>query len=126
MQSAVLARELDAARAVYWEDPAGSLATAIRVQESARAHGHDGLLGLAVARTLSPGRNGFALGVLHSTRADIGLLAGEPERALADAEQAIAFMTAGGDPNPYVFGVTVRAHVQALMALGRLDDARAT
>ena len=30
MQSAVLARELDAARAVYWEDPAGSLATAIQ------------------------------------------------------------------------------------------------
>jgi diguanylate cyclase (GGDEF)-like protein len=81
--------------------------------------------GLAIARSLS-GRNGFALGVLHSTRADIGLLAGRNEEALADAETAIACMTAGGEPNPYVFGITVRAEVQALMALGRLDDAQAT
>jgi diguanylate cyclase (GGDEF)-like protein len=270
MESPVLARELDAARSVYWEDPAGSLATAIRVQEAARALGEHGLhsralalqgaitlhrgdlggafalaadaerhaeidgcdaarsevaglkghlaffsgsyadalrnaelalacadrtgdldlrifarraacmvfgnvgvedwpeqlqevlalsieaddgwqeaisrndlaclaqhegraaeaaaeieRGIAVAHAL-PGRNGFALGVLHSTRADIGLLCGRPGDALADAERAIAHMTANGDPNPYVFGVTVRAHVQALMALGRLDDARAT
>jgi diguanylate cyclase (GGDEF)-like protein len=34
-------------------------------------------------------------------------------------------MTANGEPNPYVFGITVRAEVQALMALGRLDDAQA-
>ena len=81
--------------------------------------------GLTVAHSLR-GRNGFALGVLHSTRADIGLLAGRAEEALADAEQAIAYMTATGDPNPYVFGITVRAEVQALMALGRLDDAQAS
>src|SRR5690349_7162968 len=47
MESAGLARELDAARAVYWEDPAGSLATAIRVQEVARGLGDDGILSRA-------------------------------------------------------------------------------
>jgi diguanylate cyclase (GGDEF)-like protein len=81
--------------------------------------------GLAVARTIAP-RNGFALGVLHSTRADIHLLAGRAEEALADAETAIAQLTRTGVPNPYVFGVTVRAEVEALLALGRLDDAQRT
>jgi two-component system, cell cycle response regulator len=80
--------------------------------------------GLAVAHTLPAERNRFALGVLHSTRADIGLVAGRPGEALADAEQAIARLLEGGEPNPYVFGVTVRAEVQALLALGRFDDAQ--
>jgi diguanylate cyclase (GGDEF)-like protein len=78
--------------------------------------------GLTVAHELAP-RNGFALGVLHSTRSDIRLLAGRHEDALADAEEAIARLTSAGEPNPYVFGITVRAEVEALMALGRLDDA---
>jgi diguanylate cyclase (GGDEF)-like protein len=78
--------------------------------------------GLAVARELAP-HNGFALGVLHSTRADIRLAGGRAEDALADAEQAIAHLTSAGEPNPYVFGITVRAEVEALMTLGRLDDA---
>ena len=80
-------------------------------------------LGMAIAAELAP-RNGFALGVLHSTRADVRLMAGRPDDALADAECAIAHLTASGEPNPYVFGVTVRAQVQALSALGRLDDAQ--
>jgi diguanylate cyclase (GGDEF)-like protein len=78
--------------------------------------------GLAIARELGP-PNGFALGVLHSTRSDVRLLDGRAEEALADAEAAIAHLIAGGEPNPYVFGVTVRAQVQALHALDRLDDA---
>jgi diguanylate cyclase (GGDEF)-like protein len=77
--------------------------------------------GLAVARDLELNR--FALGVLHSTRSDIRLLAGRPSEALADAEHAIAALIEQGEPNPYVFGVTVRAEVHALAALGRLDDA---
>jgi diguanylate cyclase (GGDEF)-like protein len=81
--------------------------------------------GLAVARQLGPA-NQFAIGVLHSTRADIRLAADRPEEALADAEQAIAHFTDGAEPNPYVLGVTVRAQVQALMTLGRLDDAQRT
>ncbi|HEY2320664.1 MAG TPA: diguanylate cyclase [Solirubrobacteraceae bacterium] len=68
--------------------------------------------------------NRFALGLVHSTRADIELLAGRPAQALADAEQAIALLTAGGEANPYVLGVTVRAEVQARMALAQFDDAQ--
>jgi diguanylate cyclase (GGDEF)-like protein len=70
--------------------------------------------------------NSFTLGVVYSTRADIRLLAGRTEEALADAERAIALLTEGGEANPYVLGVTVRAQVQALMALGKLDDAQRT
>ena len=68
--------------------------------------------------------HGFALAVLHSTRADIRLLAGRPEEALDDAQRAIAALTSGAEPNPYVLGVTVRAEVQARMALGHFDDAQ--
>jgi diguanylate cyclase (GGDEF)-like protein len=78
---------------------------------------------LAVAHGVA-GRNKFALGVLHSTRADIRLLGSRPEEALRDADAAIALLLEGGDPNPYVLGMTVRAQVQARMALGQLDGAR--
>ena len=78
--------------------------------------------GLEIARELEP--NAFALGVLQSTRSDIRLLAGRAEEALADARGAIESLIAQGAPNPYVFGVTVRAEVQALAALGRLDEAQ--
>ena len=63
--------------------------------------------GLAVARRSSATR--FALGVLHSTRSDIRLLAGRADEARADAERAIAAPVEQPQPNPYVFGVTVRA-----------------
>jgi diguanylate cyclase (GGDEF)-like protein len=79
--------------------------------------------GLEVAQGITFGNN-FVLGVLHSTRADIRLLAGRPVQALADAERSIALLTASGEPNPYVLGVTVRAEVQARMALGQFDDAQ--
>jgi diguanylate cyclase (GGDEF)-like protein len=72
------------------------------------------------------GANSFALGVIHSTRADIRLLLGRPEDALADAEHAIELLSASEEPNPYVLGVTVRADVEARMALGQLDDALQT
>ena len=110
-----------------WQEAISRNDLACHLQQEGDADGAEAELqrGLAVARSLA-GDNGFALGVLHSTRADIGLLAGRHEPALADAERAIAYMTANGEPNPYVFGITVRAEVQALMALGRLDDARAT
>jgi diguanylate cyclase (GGDEF)-like protein len=69
-------------------------------------------------------QNRFALGVIHSTRADIRLLAGRAEEALADAKRAISLLTERGDPNPYVLAATVRAEVQARMAMGAFDDAR--
>jgi diguanylate cyclase (GGDEF)-like protein len=78
---------------------------------------------LAVARRVT-GANDFALGVIHSTRADVLLLQGRAEDALANAERSIELLTAVGDPNPYVLGATVRADVQARMTLGKLDDAQ--
>jgi diguanylate cyclase (GGDEF)-like protein len=70
--------------------------------------------------------NSFALALIYSSRADVRLLAGRPRDALADAERAIGLLVDSADPNPYVLGVTVRAEVQALMALGHFDDARET
>ena len=78
--------------------------------------------GLELAAPLE--RNRFLVGVLRATRADIRLLASRPVEALADAEQALAALIEHGEPNPYIFGVTVRAQVQALAALDRVDDAR--
>jgi diguanylate cyclase (GGDEF)-like protein len=66
----------------------------------------------------------FALGVVHSTRADVRLAAGRPAEALADTEAAMAYITEGGDPSPYVLAATVRAEVQARMALGQLEHAQ--
>ncbi len=77
---------------------------------------------LAVARRVD-GANSFALGVIYSTRADIRLLLGRAEEALADAERSIELVSALDDPNPYVLGASVRADVEARMALGQLDDA---
>jgi diguanylate cyclase (GGDEF)-like protein len=75
---------------------------------------------LAVAHSV-PGLNNFALGVLHSTRADIRLLGERPEAALQDAEAAIGRLLESGDPNPYVFGVTVRAQVQLSLERATLE-----
>jgi len=71
-----------------------------------------------------PSGNTFALAVVHSTRADIRLAAGRPQEALADAERSISLLLRNAEPNPYVLGVTVRAEVQARMALGHFDDAQ--
>jgi diguanylate cyclase (GGDEF)-like protein len=108
-----------------WEEAISRNDLACRLQETGDLDGAECEIdrALAVAHRV-PGRNNFALGVLHSTRADIRLLGARPEAALRDAEEAIGRLLEGGDPNPYVFGMTVRAQVQARMALGRLDDAR--
>jgi len=86
---------------------------------------------LASASVAAPD-NRFALGIIHSTRADILLATGRPAPALKDARRAIRLLTAGDDttgsgsaPNPYVLAVTIRAEVQAQLALGQLDGARA-
>ena len=70
------------------------------------------------------GANAFALGVIHSTRADIRLMMGRAADALADAERSFELLSASQEANPYVLGATVRAIVQARMSLGQLDDAR--
>jgi diguanylate cyclase (GGDEF)-like protein len=78
---------------------------------------------LELAETVTS-TNSFALAVIHSTRADVRLLANRAQEALADAELAIALLVNSPEPNPYVVGATVRAEVQALMALGHFDDAQ--
>ena len=72
------------------------------------------------------GANSFALGVIYSTRADVRLLLDRAEDALADAERSIELLSAAEDPNPYVLGASVRADVEARMALGHLDAALET
>ncbi|HET9094878.1 MAG TPA: GGDEF domain-containing protein [Solirubrobacteraceae bacterium] len=76
----------------------------------------------ALASATRPNR--FALAVIHSTRADIELAAGDPAAALRDAERSLALLAESGSPNPYVLGASVRAQVEARVALGEYDDAR--
>lgn len=108
-----------------WEEAISRNDLACYLQETGDLEGAESEIdrALAVAHSVA-GRNNFALAILHSTRADIRLLGARPAAALQDAEAAIARLLEGGDPNPYVFGMTVRAQVQARMALGQLDDAR--
>ena len=51
-------------------------------------------------RAGSSGANSFALGVIYSTRADIRLLLGSAEDALADAERSIELLCACRGPEP--------------------------
>lgn len=77
---------------------------------------------LALAGTARPNR--FALAVIHSTRADIELSAGDPAAALTDAERSLALLAESNSPNPYVLGASVRAQVVARMELGEYDGAQ--
>jgi diguanylate cyclase (GGDEF)-like protein len=76
----------------------------------------------ALASAARPNR--FALAVVHSSRADIELAAGNPEAALQDAEHSLALLAESDPPNPYVLGASVRAQVVARMELGEYDDAQ--
>jgi diguanylate cyclase (GGDEF)-like protein len=119
----LLRLSLDAGDA--WEEAISRNDLACYLQETGDAKGAEREIDRALDAARSvPGPNNFALGVLHSTRADIQLLAARPEAALRDADLAIGRLLDGGDPNPYVLGLTVRAQVQARMALGQLEDAR--
>jgi two-component system, cell cycle response regulator len=76
----------------------------------------------ATASAIAP-HNRFALAVVRCTRADIRLHAGHGDEALEDARDALDLLLSGGDPNPYLLAMTVVVQVQALLALGRLDEA---
>src|SRR4051794_7221646 len=80
--------------------------------------------GIALAETLAPD-NRFALGVLHCTRTEMRVRGDRPAEALADAELAIAHLSASGDPNPYLLGMSVLVKVHTLIALDRVEEARA-
>jgi diguanylate cyclase (GGDEF)-like protein len=117
--------ELTIANGDPWEEAISRNDLACNMQEHGELEAATSELerALAVAGRVE-GANSFALGVIHSTRADIRLEMGNADQALADAERAIELLSATDDPNPYVLGATVRADVQARMALGRLDDAQ--
>ena len=78
--------------------------------------------GVGAASGLAP-RNSFALAVLSTTRAEIRLRAGRPADALADARHAVELLAASTASNPYLLAMSVVIEVQALLALGRLDEA---
>ena len=116
--------ELAIASSSPWEEAISRNDLACFLQwEGELEHAESELERALAAADRVPGANAFARGVIHSTRADLRLLAGRPSEALADAQLALELLSAGDDPNPYVLGATVRAGVQARMALGRLDDA---
>jgi two-component system, cell cycle response regulator len=79
--------------------------------------------GIELADSLAPD-NRFALGVLHCTRTEMRVRGGRPEEALGVAELAIAHLSASGDPNPYLLGMSVLVKVHTLIALGRVEEAR--
>jgi diguanylate cyclase (GGDEF)-like protein len=108
-----------------WEEAISRNDLAVYFQESGDVSAAEREIdqALEVAQAIGS-QSRFALGVIHSTRADIRLLAGRAEEALADAKRAISLLTERGDPNPYVLAATVRAEVQARMAMGAFDDAR--
>jgi diguanylate cyclase (GGDEF)-like protein len=76
----------------------------------------------AAERVMGP--NTFVLAVVHCTRADIDLEAGDPHAALADTRTTRRLLDSLGDSNPYVIAANVRAEVQAHAALGELDEAQ--
>ena len=78
--------------------------------------------GLELLEPLAP-HNALALAVVHCTRAELRLRADDAVGALADAERALELLAGFDEPNPYLFGMTVKLEVQALLALGRPDDA---
>ena len=79
--------------------------------------------GIELAHALAP-HNRFALGVLHCTRTEMRVRGGRPDEALADADLAIGHLTASGDPNPYLLGMSVLVKVHTLIALDRVEEAR--
>jgi diguanylate cyclase (GGDEF)-like protein len=83
---------------------------------------HEIAIAMHAVAALAP-HNRFALAVLSCTRSEVRLRAGRPEQALADARTAVDLLTDAGDPNPYLLAMSVVIEVQALLALGRLDDA---
>ena len=79
--------------------------------------------GMELVASLAPD-NALALAVLHCTRSELRLRTADVEGGLADAERALELLTAFDEPHPYLFGMTVKLEVQALLALGRPDDAQ--
>jgi len=107
-----------------WEEAISRNDLACLFEQSGDAVGAEREIELAM--TVAAGivtENRFLLAVLHSTRADIRLLAGRPAEALEDAERSLALIAETEQRSPYLIGASVRAEVQAMMALGQFDEA---
>ena len=77
------------------------------------------------ARGGARARQPFALGVLHCTRTEMAHARRPGGRGARRRRPRVGHLTASGDPNPYLLGMSVLVKVQALLALDRVDDALA-
>ncbi len=78
----------------------------------------------AIVLASSLGADGrYALAYALGTRADIRLASGDAEGALADADEVLALLEDGDEPDPYLHGVTHEVRMRCLGALGRTIDA---
>jgi diguanylate cyclase (GGDEF)-like protein len=116
-----LARELDSP----WEEAIalndlGHFHMSSGDPEGAEAHL---AAGLRVAAGLE--HSTFATTLLHATHSELQLSAGRAREAVAAGRRAVALAgELGADVNPYLLGMAVVGLVQALLALGRFEEAR--
>jgi len=117
--------QLAIARGERWEEAISrnDLACLLEQSEDVAGAEREIDLALSVAAGIVTEKR-FLLAILRSTRADILLRAGRPADALEDAERSLALIAEIDERSPYLIGATVRAEVQAMMALGHFDDAR--
>jgi diguanylate cyclase (GGDEF)-like protein len=110
-----------------WEEAISRNDLAQYLGEHGDLPGADREIRLGLDRVIGTGTESqFAQAVLHCTHADILLRADRTAEASAEAKRATELLAAQPEPNPYVVGATVRADVQARMALGATDDAQRT
>ena len=107
-----------------WEEAMSLNDLAHFTMEQGDLEGAEQQIAAAVALLAPDSR--FALAVLSCTRSEVRLRAERAVEALADAQRAIELLTQAGDPNPYLLAMTVVVEVQALLALGRLDEAESS
>ena len=109
-----------------WEEAMSRNDLAHYTMEQGDLEGAEAQIGDAMAAAVSLSHNRFALAVLGCTRSEVRLRAGRAGEALEDAQRSIELLTRSGDPNPYLLAMTVVVEVQALLALGRLDEAESS
>lgn len=80
-------------------------------------------IGMKIAANEDPGS--FIKGVLYATRSELRMAQARPDAALADARRAVLHVSsAAREANPYLLGMAVLSEVTALLALGRVEEAR--
>ncbi len=108
-----------------WEEAISHNDLAHYLGESGEMNGAEREIRLGLKRAAAvETESQFAQAVLHCTYADILLRADRPREALDAAQTAVALLATQNEPNPYIVGNTVRAEVEARMALGELEHAQ--